>query len=86
MWLNWVKRLRLTIHSSGRAEALKRGDPRIIGSLAYLTPLTSTLILIVLGGRSLPWVSALAMLLIVAGAVLGSLELFRLKSLSAQAR
>jgi hypothetical protein len=48
--------------------------------------LTSTLILIVLGGRSLPWVSALVMLLIVAGAVLGSLELFRLKSLSAQAR
>ena len=86
MWLNWVKRLRLTIHSSGRAEALKRGDPRIIGSLAYLTPLTSTLILIVLGGRSLTWVSALAMLLIVAGAMLGSLELFRLKSLSAQAR
>ena len=85
MWLNWVKRLRLTIHSSGRAEALKRGDPRIT-SLAYLTPLTSTLILIVLGGRSLPWVSALVMLLIVAGAVLGSLELFRLKSLSAQAR
>ena len=66
--------------------ALKRGDPRIIGSLAYLTPLTSTLILIVLGGRSLTWVSALAMLLIVAAAMIGSLELFRLKSLSVQAR
>ncbi len=66
--------------------ALKRGDPRIIGSLAYLTPLTSTLVLVVLGGRSLTWISALAMLLIVAGAMIGSLELFRLKSLPAQAR
>jgi len=63
---------------------LKRGDPRIIGSLAYLTPLTSTLILVVLGGRSLTWVSAPAMLPIVAGAMIGSLDIFRLKSLSSQ--
>jgi drug/metabolite transporter (DMT)-like permease len=66
--------------------ALKRGDPRIIGSLAYLTPLTSTLILVLLGGRSLTWVSALAMLLIVAGAMIGSLDIIRLKSFSTQAR
>ena len=59
--------------------SLKRGDPRIIGSLAYLTPLTSTLVLVVLGGRSLTWVSALAMLLIVGGAVIGSLDLIRTK-------
>lgn len=57
--------------------ALKRGDPRIIGSLAYLTPLLSTLNLILLNGRRLTWVSGLAMLLIVGGAVLGSLDLFR---------
>jgi drug/metabolite transporter (DMT)-like permease len=37
--------------------ALKSGDPRIIGSLTYLTPLTSTLILILVGGQSLTWVS-----------------------------
>jgi drug/metabolite transporter (DMT)-like permease len=56
--------------------ALKRGDPRIIGSLAYLTPLTSTLVLILLGGRSLTWVSGIAMVLIIGGAAIGSLELF----------
>jgi drug/metabolite transporter (DMT)-like permease len=56
--------------------SLKRGDPRIIGSLAYLTPLTSTVVLVALGGQSLTWVSALAMLLIVGGAIIGSLDLF----------
>lgn len=57
--------------------ALKRGDPRVIGSLAYLTPLTSTLVLVLVGGRTLTWVTVLAMALIVSGAVIGSLELFR---------
>jgi drug/metabolite transporter (DMT)-like permease len=60
--------------------ALKRGDPRIIGSLAYLTPLTSTLVLVSLGGRTLTWVAAAAMLLIVGGAVLGSLDLWKTKN------
>ncbi|MDD5371256.1 MAG: hypothetical protein PHQ40_19410, partial [Anaerolineaceae bacterium] len=32
--------------------ALKRGDPRIIAALAYLNPMTSTLVLVLLGGRS----------------------------------
>lgn len=57
--------------------ALKRGDPRIIGSLTYLTPLNSTLVLVVVGGRSLTWISGIAMMLIVGGAVLGSLDLIR---------
>jgi drug/metabolite transporter (DMT)-like permease len=57
--------------------ALKRGDPRIIGSLSYLTPLFSTAILVFLGGRELNAVSFGAMVLIVAGAVVGSLDLFR---------
>ncbi|HSV56837.1 MAG TPA: EamA family transporter [Magnetospirillaceae bacterium] len=52
--------------------ALKRGDPRVIGSLAYLTPLLSTLNLVVLGGKRLSSATALAMLLIIAGAVLGA--------------
>ena len=56
--------------------ALKRGDPRIIGSLAYLTPLTSTLVLATLGGRTLTWVTGIAMVLIVGGALVGSLDLF----------
>ncbi len=52
--------------------ALKRGDPRTIGSLAYLTPLLSTLNLIVFGGQHLTWVTGAAMLLIIGGAVTGS--------------
>ena len=57
--------------------ALKRGDPRVIGALAYLTPLLSTLVLVLVGGRRLSPLAAGAMALIVAGAVVGSLDLFR---------
>jgi len=56
--------------------SLKRGDPRTIGSLAYLTPLASTLVLVALGGRPLTWSTGLAMALIVSGAVVGSLDIF----------
>jgi drug/metabolite transporter (DMT)-like permease len=60
--------------------AMRKGDPRIIGSLAYLTPLTSTLVLVLIGGCAMTWVTAIAMLLIVVGAVVGSLDvLFRRK-------
>lgn len=59
--------------------ALKRGDSRIIGSLAYLTPLFSTLILVAVGGKPLSWTAAAAMVLIVGGAVVGSLDLIRLR-------
>ena len=52
--------------------ALKRGDPRQIGALAYLTPLLSTACLVVVGGKPFTHVAAIAMLLIVAGAVLGA--------------
>jgi drug/metabolite transporter (DMT)-like permease len=52
--------------------AMKRGDPRVIGTLAYLTPLLSTLLIALLGeGRPTP-ASGLAMAMIVAGAVIGS--------------
>jgi len=53
--------------------ALKRGDPRVIGSLSYLTPLLSTLALVLIAGKPLTALSALAMALIIAGAVIGSL-------------
>jgi drug/metabolite transporter (DMT)-like permease len=77
---DWIYLLMLGIGPLGAAffswdAALKRGDPRIIGSLAYLTPLTSTLVLVMVGGKAFSWISALAMLLIVAGALLGSLDL-----------
>jgi drug/metabolite transporter (DMT)-like permease len=57
--------------------ALKRGDPRVIGSLSYLTPLLSTLNLVLIGGKRLTPTAGVAMALIVAGAILGSLDLFR---------
>jgi drug/metabolite transporter (DMT)-like permease len=53
--------------------ALKNGDPRIIGSFAYLTPLLSTLLLIVSGSGRFTMVSGIAMVLIVGGSILGSL-------------
>lgn len=51
--------------------ALKRGDPRRIGLLSYLTPLLSTLVLLATGGGHLTPVSAIAMVLIVGGALPG---------------
>ncbi len=47
--------------------ALKRGDPRVIGSLSYLTPLLSTLALAVVGGRRMSVLAGVAMALIVEG-------------------
>ena len=52
--------------------ALKRGDPRTIGALAYLTPLLSTLNLVAFGGKALSAASAAAMGLIIAGALVGT--------------
>jgi drug/metabolite transporter (DMT)-like permease len=52
--------------------ALKRGDPRAIGSLAYLTPLLSTLNLVIFTGKTLSGSSLAAMALIIAGALVGS--------------
>jgi drug/metabolite transporter (DMT)-like permease len=58
-------------------KALKDGDPRIVGALSYLTPMLSTLWLLLLGGETLTPVSGLAMLLLVAGSLIGSLDLLR---------
>ncbi|MGA2548790.1 MAG: EamA family transporter [Burkholderiaceae bacterium] len=52
--------------------ALKRGDPRSLGSLAYLTPLLSTLLLAAAGYGQLGWTTLVALLLIVGGALLGN--------------
>jgi drug/metabolite transporter (DMT)-like permease len=57
--------------------ALKRGDPRVIGALSYLTPMLSTLNLVILGGKRLTAASGAAMALIVAGAAVGSLDLIK---------
>ncbi|MBN3005718.1 DMT family transporter [Chromobacterium alkanivorans] len=53
--------------------ALKEGDPRQIGSLSYATPLLSTLLLIGTGQGQLNAVAMAAIVLILGGALLGSL-------------
>jgi drug/metabolite transporter (DMT)-like permease len=53
-------------------KALKRGDPRQIGILSYITPLASTMLLMVASGKALSWSIALAAVLIVGGAFLGA--------------
>jgi drug/metabolite transporter (DMT)-like permease len=52
--------------------ALKNGDARNIGILSYITPLASTVLLLVATGRPLTWGIALATALILGAAVLGS--------------
>ena len=79
-WQEWGALLLLGIGPMGAAfffwdAALKRGDPRVIGSLAYLTPLLSTLNLVLFAGKQLTPLSFAAMILIVMGAVVGSLEI-----------
>jgi drug/metabolite transporter (DMT)-like permease len=50
--------------------AMKRGDPRVIGVLAYATPLLSTGLLLVVTGQPLTLALAVATLLIIGAAVL----------------
>jgi len=52
--------------------AMKRGDPRIIGVLAYATPLLSTALLVVASGRAPTASLAAATALIAAAAVIAS--------------
>ena len=52
--------------------ALKNGDARKIGILSYLTPLASTVLLLVATGRPLSWGIGLATVLILGAALLGS--------------
>ena len=49
--------------------ALKLGDARHIGTLSYLTPLGSTVLLLTVTGRGLTWSIALAAAMIIGAAV-----------------
>jgi drug/metabolite transporter (DMT)-like permease len=73
---DWLLLLVLGIGPLGGAfylwdAALKIGDPRRIGLLAFLTPLLSTALLVVVSGNSLSWQLLVATGLIVGGALLG---------------
>jgi drug/metabolite transporter (DMT)-like permease len=72
----WLYLIALGLGPMGAAfflwdRALKRGDPRSIGNLAYLAPLLSTLALVATGSGTLGAASLAAMALILAGAWLG---------------
>lgn len=62
--------------------ALKRGDPRGIGALSYLTPLLSTFVLAASGQGELTTRSLAALALIVAGALVGNLSLAQARRIS----
>ena len=73
----WLYLIALGLGPMGAAfflwdRAMKHGDPRVIGNLAYLTPLLSTTLLVVLAGAAFTSVSLAAMALILVGAWLGS--------------
>ncbi len=53
-------------------KALKLGDVRHIGVLSYLTPLASTVLLLLVTGRALSWNIVLAATLIIGAAILGT--------------
>ncbi len=46
---------------------MKRGDPRLLGTLAYAVPVASTLLLIAAGNGALSWNVAAALLLVTGG-------------------
>lgn len=53
-------------------KALKTGDARHIGILSYLTPLLSTAMLITVSGKPFTWPVALATVMIVGAAIVGT--------------
>lgn len=56
---------------------VKHGDIQALGTLAYATPLASTLLLIAFGDAEAGWAVAVAALLITGGAALGAGDLFK---------
>jgi drug/metabolite transporter (DMT)-like permease len=59
--------------------AMEKGDPRVIGALTYLTPILSTLGLVIFTGEKLNFHTFVAMGLIIGGASTGLLDLFSVK-------
>ena len=51
---------------------MKRGDPRLLGTLAYSLPVTSTLLLIAANEGAMSWRVAIATLLVAGGGVVAA--------------
>lgn len=62
-------------------KALSKGDTRVIGALSYLTPVLSTIGLVLFAGQSLNFASSVAMVLIIGGASSGLLDFLPSKTL-----
>lgn len=62
--------------------ALRKGNAKVIGSLAYLTPVISTLGLVIFTQQSVSASTIWAILLIVGGASMGLLDFISLKALN----
>jgi len=78
----WVSLVLLGLGPMGSAfylwdKALKEGDPRIIGSISYLTLLLATLWLILFTEEKLTIVSGFGIALLLSGSVIGSLNVLR---------
>ncbi len=75
--VTWIQLVLIGIGPMGAAfflwdYAMKHGDPRVIGAMAYLTPLLSTGVLFLAGGRKLNTSAVIALVLIVGGAIIGT--------------
>ena len=78
----WVSLALLGLGPMGSAfylwdRAMKEGDPRVIGSISYLTLLLATLWLALFTGEKLTIVSGFGMALLLSGCVIGSLDTLR---------
>jgi drug/metabolite transporter (DMT)-like permease len=51
---------------------MKRGDPRLLGTLAYAVPVASTLLLVVAGEGALSWRAGVAAMLVAGGGLLAA--------------
>ena len=80
--LQWLAVLALGLGPVGAAfflwdRGMKHGDIQTLGVLSYLSPLLSTLILLMMGVASFSWPLVFGCLLITGGAVVGSLKMLR---------
>lgn len=80
VWLDtrqWIAVLLLGAGPLGAAfflwdAGMKRGDPRLLGTLAYAVPVASTLLLVVAGEGVLTWRAAVAAFLVAGGGLLAA--------------